>query len=457
MKERFILVLIEDLTAETKQLVFQHEHEEALQNEIALRKGVEEALRESEKKYRLVVENAREVIFVVQEGKIVFANAEGISRSGYSEKELLNKSYVEFVHPDDREVVAERYANRLMGFDVPEAYSMRILYRDGNFWWGYFNMLVIDWKGEPAVLAFGTDISELKKTEEHLRESEERFRSIFSNSHAVMFIIDPKTGAIEDANPAASNFYGYADSELTSMKITDINTLTSDQVFKELQQAKLQQRNYFNFRHRLANGEIRDVEVYSGPIIVQGREVLYSIIHDITERKHLEAELQKLATTDSLTEAYNRQHFMNKGQDEFLRSQRYNRPLSVLMIDIDRFKSINDTYGHHTGDLALIAMVKECKTILRRTDILGRLGGEEFGIILTETAIDGALRTAERMRRDLELLTVPATTGAVGITVSIGLTSINADDVSLEKALQRADKALYEAKRRGRNCVVKAE
>jgi diguanylate cyclase (GGDEF)-like protein/PAS domain S-box-containing protein len=451
------LILIEDLTTQSRRLLLNYEHEQELKKEIELRTKAEEALRESEEKYRLVVENAKEVIFVIQEGKIVFANAEGIKRSGYTEKGLINRSYLEFVHPDDRELVTERYMNRMDGLEIPEAYPIRILYQDGSIWWGYFNMLVIDWKGNPAVLVFGIDITELKKTEEHLRESEERFRSIFANSHAVMLIIDPGTGNIEDANPAASSFYRYTINQLTSMKVTDINTLTSEQVFKEMQQAKLQNRSYFNFRHRLANGDVRDVEVYSGPIVVQGQELLYSIIHDITERKHLEAELQKLATTDSLTGAYTRQHFMNKGQEEFIRSRRYKRPLSVLMIDIDHFKSINDTHGHHTGDLALKAMVKKCTTILRQTDILGRLGGEEFGAILTETNLDGALQTADRMRKDLELLSVPDTAVSIHITVSIGLTSIRSDDVSLENVLQRADKAMYEAKRRGRNSVVKVE
>ena len=144
MKERYILVLIEDLTTQSRQLLLNYEHEQVLKKEIELRIKAEKALRESEEKYRLVVENAKEVIFVIQEGKIVFANAEGIKRSGYTEKGLINRSYLEFVHPDDRELVADRYTNRMQKLEVSEAYPIRILYQDGSIWWGYFNMLVID-------------------------------------------------------------------------------------------------------------------------------------------------------------------------------------------------------------------------------------------------------------------------------------------------------------------------
>ncbi len=127
--------------------------------------------------------------------------------------------------------------------------------------------------------------------EEALKESEERYRSLFNNNHAVMLLVDPQTADIVDANPAAVSFYGWSKQELTGKKITDINTLTKKQVFKEIERSKTQQRRHFFFSHRLASGEIRDVEVYSGPIKIHERELLCSIIHDITSRKRAEAAL----------------------------------------------------------------------------------------------------------------------------------------------------------------------
>ena len=130
--------------------------------------------------------------------------------------------------------------------------------------------------------------AERERAEEALRESEERYWSIFHNSHATMLLIDPETADIIDANPAACTYYGYTFAELTAKKITDINTLTEEQVFEEMARARNEQRSHFDFSHRLACGEIRAVEVFSGPIKLGGKQLLYSIVHDITERKQAE-------------------------------------------------------------------------------------------------------------------------------------------------------------------------
>ncbi|HDJ33609.1 MAG TPA: hybrid sensor histidine kinase/response regulator [Bacteroidetes bacterium] len=128
---------------------------------------------------------------------------------------------------------------------------------------------------------------------QRLRESEEKYKSLFSNSHAVMMLVDPEDGGIVDVNPAACNFYGWTHKELTSKKISEINTLTAEEIEKEIKDAVAEKRNHFHFRHRKASGEIRDVEVYTGPITVEERILLYSIVHDITERRELGKALQE--------------------------------------------------------------------------------------------------------------------------------------------------------------------
>ena len=131
-----------------------------------------------------------------------------------------------------------------------------------------------------------TDITKiLKIKKEALKESENRYREIFVNNHASMLLIDPTNGDIVDANPAATDFYRYTLDELVKMKITDINVSNDNLVLEEMQKAESKQKNHFIFKHRLSNGEIRDVDVYSGLINQKGKEFLYSIVHDITVQK----------------------------------------------------------------------------------------------------------------------------------------------------------------------------
>ena len=125
-------------------------------------------------------------------------------------------------------------------------------------------------------------------------KAEELYKSLFENSHSVMLIIHPENGAIVDANLSACSFYQYTKETITSMSIMDINILPPERIHEEMQHAKKEQRNYFNFRHKLANGKIRDVEVYSSPIVIAEQKFLYSIIHDITERLKNEKEREEI-------------------------------------------------------------------------------------------------------------------------------------------------------------------
>ncbi len=164
-------------------------------------------------------------------------------------------------------------------------------------------------------------------------------------------------------------------------------------------------------------------------------------------------ELERLATTDPLTGVYNRRYFMEFATKEFLRSQRYSHVFSAIQMDIDHFKKVNDTHGHAVGDEVLKSFTVSCLEVLRECDVLGRMGGEEFSIILPETELEGALIVAERFRQSIADLKLHVDDQVVHFTVSIGLTNLRQDDTGIEAVLRRADEALYLAKNGGRNKV----
>lgn len=165
------------------------------------------------------------------------------------------------------------------------------------------------------------------------------------------------------------------------------------------------------------------------------------------------AQLESLAKTDPLTKVANRRHWVTTAQQELKRTQRYGCPFSILLIDLDHFKRINDTYGHHGGDQVLITTVEVMQQILRQQDTLGRWGGEEFVVLLPETPLKAAITVAERLRMAIEKRVnhPPPDQIYTCTTLSVGITTCGARDMTLDSIIQRADKALYEAKERGRN------
>ncbi len=177
-------------------------------------------------------------------------------------------------------------------------------------------------------------------------------------------------------------------------------------------------------------------------------------LHDFTEMKHLLQQLQDLATLDGLTGVFNRRYFNELASREIVRAGRYNGFLSLVMLDLDHFKRVNDTQGHAAGDAVLIHIAKLCYGAIRKTDIFGRHGGEEFVILLPETNLKSALSLAERLRKSIEQARVVYKDQSLAITASFGVISVDAPvNVGLDELLFYADKFVYEAKEKGRNCV----
>jgi PAS domain S-box-containing protein len=263
--------------------------------DITERKHMEDALRESEEKFKNFFEysNVGKSITLLSGG--MSANQALCDLVGYTQAEFQNKKWQEITHPDDIELTQKIIDELISGEQNSARFNKRYIHKNGYTISGDVSTsLRRDKDGKPLYLMTSViDITEQKRAGEALRESEERFHLIFEKHDAIMLLIEPQTGLILDANQAAMKFYGYTKTKLNEMSINEINTLPSEQVAAERQKALHDERNYFVFSHRLVNGEERIVEVHSTPISFQKKQVLFSIIHDITERKRTEEALKE--------------------------------------------------------------------------------------------------------------------------------------------------------------------
>jgi diguanylate cyclase (GGDEF)-like protein len=195
----------------------------------------------------------------------------------------------------------------------------------------------------------------------------------------------------------------------------------------------------------------RHIRAHCDVLQNDGRMLTYC---DVTDLVRNAEQLERLATIDSMTGLYNRGHFLNQAAAEWSRSQRYQRPLSMLMVDVDHFKQVNDRYGHAVGDETIVAVAGACAKGKRQSDIVGRLGGEEFAILLPETELAQATIVADRLCKAIAAHVMMAHEVQFKVTASIGIAAASVRMSGLDALMRAADQALCQAKAQGRNCVV---
>jgi PAS domain S-box-containing protein/putative nucleotidyltransferase with HDIG domain len=267
---------------------------EGVAEDITAGKLAEDALRESEEKYRILFENASEAIFVAQDGKVVFLNPTTAIVTGYSNKEFVSRPFVDFIHQDDRNMVMERYVRRLNGEDIPRRYSFRILHKNGGFRWVELDTVLINWKGRPATLNFLTDITERKRVEETLQKSEERYRSLVENAHEAILVI--QDGIIKFVNTRAIESFGYSVQEFLSIPVFELVHPEDRNVVIERYLQKINgdtTPTRHTYRSILKGGHIAWIEISSVLIDWEGRPATLNLITDITERKQAEEKLRE--------------------------------------------------------------------------------------------------------------------------------------------------------------------
>ncbi len=334
---------------------------------------------------------------------------------------------------------------------------------------GDFNQRV-DFMGDFS-LAFNTMVARLAEARSALEKSEAVYRSMFENNRAVQILVDGKDGRIVDANPAACAFYGYSRSELRGKTLEEIHIIPSEQIPEFLEQIQHTASNEpVVLPQRLASEEIRTVEIYSSPIEIFEQTLLYSIVHNITERKiaedalnlrmkqieELKEELREQAIRDPLTGLFNRRYWNETIDREISRAARTHSPVGLIMLDIDYFKKINDTFGHPAGDQVLQTLGTLLISRLRDADIACRYGGEEFLCLMPGAPLEAALERAEHLRAAFESQQVDFGEAQIKATISLGVAVFPDHGNTSQELLNSADQALYTAKHQGRNCVVLA-
>ncbi len=257
-------------------------------------------------------------------------------------------------------------------------------------------------------------------------------------------------------NRGMSKILGYTQAELmgasTKMLFADENKY--EEIGREAYPIEHGKSYRKQFEMRKSNGQTVWIDI-SGASISYDPTLTLWLVNDISKQKDLEQELSHQVNHDFLTGVSSRSWFMRQAIVELHRAVRYNNPLAVLMLDIDFFKRINDTHGHQAGDMVLKSVAELCRQMLRDSDGVGRLGGEEFAMLLPETNHQQAITVAERLRTNIEKtkIVLPGEDVTLQLTVSIGVAALDGKTDDVEAMIARADKALYEAKNSGRNRV----
>ncbi|KNH44113.1 GGDEF domain-containing protein [Pseudomonas lini] len=294
-----------------------------------------------------------------------------------------------------------------------------------------------------------------------LSEREQLFSSLLVSVNAVLWAFNWETRQVLYVSPAYDRIFGRP----AGLLLSDYNHWRDSVYPDDLDYAErslaqvlikgaVEDREY---RIIAADGQVRwlsdkcfiNRQAEPGqPVIIVG------IAEDITEKKQMEAELQHLASTDALTQSSNRRHFFECANREFEQARLNGAPMAFLLLDIDDFKVVNDTYGHQEGDKVLQRIAESGRAALRRGDLFGRIGGEEFAAVFPGCAPDMAMQVAERLQREIQRLSFSHDDQTFGITVSQGLSSLTHEDESIDTLFARADAAMYQAKHQGKNRII---
>lgn len=400
---------------------------------------------------------ANAIVITDTRPSILWTNAAFTHLTGYTQEEALGRKPAELVRSGVQDqAFYQRMWDTILSGQVwhGELVNKR---RDGRLYDEELTITPVCVGGNVTThfIAIKQDITARKAAEKALRESEDSYRGLFHSVAEAIFILDEQ-GCFLDVNRGAESMYGYSQGEFLGCALERVEAPDQNdrmQLADHFRRALTGETHKLEFWGRRKNGQVFPCEASLNRGRHFGRDVIIVVARDVTEHKDLEDRLRHLAATDTLTGLANRRHFLEQMSQTLARHRRHPSPTALLMVDLDWFKRVNDDYGHATGDEVLRHVSREMARDLRRSDLIGRLGGEEFAILLADTDAAGAHEFADRLRRRIAAEPITTDLAEIPITLSIGTTQYTQMDVGIDTILARADRALYRAKARGRNRV----
>jgi len=420
--------------------------------DVTERNVAQAALRASEQRYRTLVGSIQDGLVLGRETRFEYVNVPFARMLSYTPGDLMGLSMRSIVAAHDRVRVLEHYRRLLRGEDQSTEFEATLVAGDGRHVTVHIHAAVsLSDDGEPLTIATVKDVTERRRIEAELR----KLSSAVEHSPTSVFITDAK-GVIEYVNPKFCEVTGYAPEELVGNRPSLLQSgETPREVYRDMWRTLAQGRSWRGeFRNKRKDGSVYWDFTSISPIFGENDEVTHyvAVKEDVTSRKENELRNWKQANFDQVTGLPNRILFQDRLTQVLARARRDGRRVAVMFIDLDRFKQVNDTLGHDTGDVVLRMVAERLGSCVRTSDTVARLGGDEFTAILPDPGPEKAITAVAR--RVLDGLRKPFPLGGgqeVFLGGSIGIAVCPDDGMDASELVRNADQAMYRAKESGRN------
>jgi diguanylate cyclase (GGDEF)-like protein/PAS domain S-box-containing protein len=411
---------------------------------------IEETLGKDEEKYRILVELAADGFLIeTVEGRILGCNTAVAKIYGYSKEEMMNLSLADLVPEEFAKTLPKVITDKetTHGIFLPRISKKK----DGAIFPTEVASKIVNIEGKPRLIAYIRDITKSKEVEKKLKKTKKMFASLFNSSPQALAYLNPKSNIV-NINPRFTELFGYTLEEVKGRNIDDgmIHPPDKMEEGKNLDRIAFFE-GYFNYEtfRKKKDGTLFPVLISGSNIVIDGqlKGGIGSYI-DITERKKLEEKLQRLAHFDILTGCCSRGYGLDLLEQQIKMAKRKKTPVLLLYLDIDKFKYINDTFGHKEGDLVLKETIKLFKSTLREVDIICRIGGDEFLLIFPGSSLNNAPLIRKRLSKNLEKLNQKLAK-PYKVDFSIGLSYYNpSNPLSIDELIRIADENMYEEKKK---------